>query len=52
VTRNSAQPKVIEEFYAQQRLPPCWMATYSNRVQTCATTQLSDYMTCSRLSRG
>jgi len=50
--RNSARPNVIEEFYAQQRRPPCWMATYSNRVQTCTTTQLSDYMTCSRLSRG
>jgi len=52
VTRNSAQPNVIEELYAQPRLTPCWMATYSNRVETCATTQLSDYMTCSPSSKG
>jgi hypothetical protein len=50
--RDGARPNLSEEFYALQRRPSCWMATQSNRVQTCTTTQLSDFMTCSRLSRG
>jgi hypothetical protein len=52
VRHNGAQPNVIVEFCAQPRLTPRWMATDSNRVETCATTQLSDYMTCSPRSRG